>query len=246
MNQDLKQLIRLQSIDLAIQELRANIDKFPGISKALDEQLKAAQAGVEHAKERSKNNQSSRKKLESEISTIESKISKYRDQMMAVKTNEEYRALQHEIEHAQSGIRKIEDEILNLMMEAESSQGDIKAAEARLKEDQQKVEQERKHLTEVNQRDLSALESYLKERKEIEASISSDLLPHYERVRKHRGGIAVAPARNEVCEICQVRIRPQVFQEIRRNDQIIQCFSCNRILYYIPPPPPVEPAVTHA
>src|SRR5436190_18495285 len=232
MNQDLKQLIRLQSIDLAIQELRANIDKFPGISKALDEQLKAAQAGVEHAKERSKNNQSSRKKLESEISTIESKISKYRDQMMAVKTNEEYRALQHEIEHAQSGIRKIEDEILNLMMEAESSQGDIKAAEARLKEDQQKVEQERKHLTEVNQRDLSALESYLKERKEIEASISSDLLPHYERVRKHRGGIAVAPARNEVCEICQVRIRPQVFQEIRRNDQIIACDACQRILYY--------------
>ncbi len=232
MNQDLKQLIRLQTIDLAIQGLRANIDKFPGISKALDEQLRAAQAGLEHTKDKAKNNQSSRKKLESEISTIESKISKYRDQMMAVKTNEEYRALQHEIEHAQNGIRKIEDEILNLMMEAESSQTDIKAAEARLKEDQQKVEQERKQLTEGNQRDLSALESYLKERKEIEPSISSDLLPHYERVRKHRGGIAVAPARNEVCEICQVRIRPQVFQEIRRNNQIIACDACQRILYY--------------
>jgi predicted nucleic acid-binding Zn-ribbon protein len=231
MNQDLKQLIRLQTIDLAIQELRANVDKFPGISKALDDQLKAAQAGLEHAKDKSKNNQSSRKKLESEINTIESKISKYRDQMMAVKTNEEYRALQHEIEHAQNGIRKIEDEILNLMLEAETSQTDIKAAEARLKEDQQKVEHERKQLTEVNQRDLSALESYLKERKEVEASISTDLLPHYERVRKHRGGIAVAPARNEVCEICQVRIRPQVFQEIRRNDQIIACDACQRILY---------------
>src|SRR5437764_7633912 len=163
MNQDLKQLIRLQTIDLAIQELRANIDKFPGISKALDEQLKAAQAGVEHAKERSKNNQSSRKKLESEISTIESKISKYRDQMMSVKTNEEYRALQHEIEHAQSGIRKIEDEILNLMIQGETGQTDIKTAEARLKEDQAGVTEERKQLEEQNKRDLSALESYLKE-----------------------------------------------------------------------------------
>ena len=231
MNQDLKQLIRLQAIDLAIQELRTRIDKFPGISKALDEKLRSAQAALESAKERAKSNQGNRKKLESEIGSIESKISKYRDQMMAVKTNDEYRALQHEIEHAQNAIRKIEDDILNLMMDAESSQGDIKAAETRLKEDQQKVDQERKQLTEQNHHDLSALESYLKERKGIETAISSELLPRYERVRKARGGIAVAAARNEVCEICQVRIRPQVFQEIRRNDQIIACDACQRILY---------------
>ena len=231
MNQDLKQLIRLQTIDLAIQQLRTRIDKFPGISKALDEKLRSAQAALESIKERAKSNQGNRKKLESEISSIESKISKYRDQMMAVKTNDEYRALQHEIEHAQNAIRKIEDDILNLMVDAESSQGDIKVAEARLKEDQQKVDQERRQLTEQNQHDLSGLESYLKERKEIETSISSDLLPRYERVRKARGGIAVAAARNEVCEICQVRIRPQVFQEIRRNDQIIACDACQRILY---------------
>src|SRR5215475_1385750 len=139
MNSDLKQLIRLQAIDLSIQELRAGIDKFPGISKALDEKLRSSQAAVDAAKEKAKSNQGSRKRLESEISTIEGKISKYRDQMMAVKTNDEYRALQHEIEHAQSGIRKVEDDILNLMMEAETNQSDIKTAEVRLKEDQTKV-----------------------------------------------------------------------------------------------------------
>jgi len=231
MNSDLKQLIRLQSIDLSIQELRARVDKFPGISKALDEKLKWAQAGLDSAKEKAKSNQGNRKKLESDISTLESKISKYRDQMMSVKTNEEYRALQHEIEHAQSGIRKIEDEILNLMIQGETGQTDIKTAEARLKEDQAGVTEERKQLEEQNKHDLSALESYLKERKEIQASVSPDLVSQYERVRKHRGGIGVAAARNEVCEICQVRIRPQVFQEIRKNDQIIACDACQRILY---------------
>jgi predicted nucleic acid-binding Zn-ribbon protein len=231
MNSDLKQLIRLQTIDLSIQELRARIDKFPTISKALDEKLKSAQTGLETAKERVKNNQGNRKKLETEIGSIEGKISKYRDQMMAVKTNEEYRALQHEIEHAQSGIRKIEDDILNLMMEAETGQTDIKTAEVRLKEDQSKVHEERRSLEDENKRDLSALESYLKERKEIQDSVSSDLVSRYDRVRKHRGGIGVAAARNEVCEICQVRIRPQVFQEIRKNDQIIACDACQRILY---------------
>jgi hypothetical protein len=193
--------------------------------------LKAAQSAVEAAKEKAKSNQGNRKKLEGEISTIEGKISKYRDQMMAVKTNEEYRALQHEIEHAQLAIRKVEDDILNLMLEAETGQTDLKAAEALLKEDQQKVQAERKALEEGNKRDLGAMDSYLKERKEIETSVSSDLVSRYDRVRKHRGGIGVAPARNEVCEICKVRIRPQVFQDIRRNDQIIACDACQRILY---------------
>jgi len=231
MNSDLKQLIRLQAIDLSIQELRARIDRFPGISKALDEKLRSAQAAVATAQEKAKSNQGTRKKLEGEITAAESKISKYRDQMMAVKTNEEYRALQHEIEHAQQGIRKIEDEILNLMMEAETGQSELKGAEAHLKEDQQKVNTERKQLEEENKRDLGALEGYLKERKEIDASVPPDLISRYERVRKHRGGIGVAAARNEVCEICQVRIRPQVFQEIRRNDRIIACDACQRILY---------------
>src|SRR5262245_15109205 len=231
MNSDLKQLIRLQSIDLSIQELQARVDRFPSISKALNEKLRAAQTAVETAKEKAKSNQGTRKKLEADISSIESKISKYRDQIMAVKTNEEYRALQHEIEHAQNAIRKIEDEILNLMMDAETGQSDLKSAEARLKEDQQTVNVERKQLEEENKRDLSALESYVKERKEIEAVLSPELISRYERIRKHRGGIGVGPARNEVCEICQVRIRPQVFQEIRRNDQIIACDACQRILY---------------
>jgi hypothetical protein len=231
MNSDLRQLIRLQSIDLAVQEIRARIDRFPSISKALDEKLRAAHAAVGSAKERAKSNQGNRKKLESEISVIEGKISKYRDQMMAVKTNEEYWALQHEIEHAQQAIQKIEDQILNLMMDAETGQADLKAAEAQLMQDQEKVNTERRQLDEQNKRDLSALESYLKERKEIEAAVSSDLISRYERIRKLRGGIGVAAARNEVCEICQVRIRPQVFQEIRRNDQIIACDACQRILY---------------
>jgi predicted nucleic acid-binding Zn-ribbon protein len=231
MNSDLKQLIRLQSVDTSIQELRSRIDKFPGISKALDEKLRSAQAALDAAKEKTKNNQAQRKKLEADVTAIEAKISKYREQMMSVKTNEEYRALQHEIEHAQKAIRKVEDDILNLMQEAETSQAEIKTAEARLKEDQQKVNIERTALEEENKRDISALDGYLKERKEIETSISSDLIPRYERVRKHRGGVAVAPARDYVCELCQVRIRPQIFQEIRKNDQIIACDACQRILY---------------
>jgi predicted nucleic acid-binding Zn-ribbon protein len=231
MNAELKQLIRLQAIDLSIQEIRARTQQFPSISKALDAKLKSAQAGLEAAREKVKTNQSQRKKLEGDVSGTETKISKYRDQMMSVKTNEEYKAIQKEIEHAQQAIRKLEDEILNLMLEAETVQNEVRTAELRLKQDQQGVDQERKELEKVHQQDVSALESYEKERKEIENAVSSDILPRYERVRKHRGGIAVAAARNYICEVCKVRIRPQVYQEIMKNDQLIACDACQRILY---------------
>jgi uncharacterized protein len=231
MNSELKQLIRLQTIDLAIQEIRERIEKFPPISKALDEKLRSAQTAVETAKEKQKSNVTSRKKLEGDVSVGEGKISKYREQMLSVKTNEEYKAIQKEIEHAQAAIRKVEDEILNLMMEAETSQNEVKAAEIRLKEDQQRVNEERKELEKVNQQDVSALEAYQTERREIEKLVSSDLLPRYERVRNHRGGIGVAAAKDYMCDVCKVRIRPQVFQEIMRNDQLIACDACQRILY---------------
>jgi len=231
MNADLKRLIRLQTIDLDIQQLKTKIDLFPGISKGLDDKLRDANSQVASAQEKSKNNQATRKKLEGEVSGLETKISKYREQMLSVKTNEEYKALQKEIEHTQVAIRKVEDSILGLMLEAESSTQEIRQAEVRLKEDQQRVSQERRELEGEHQNDVTAMQSYITERKDLEGQISSDLLPRYERVRKFRGGIGISAARDYVCEVCQVRIRPQVFQEIRKNDKIIACDACQRILY---------------
>ena len=115
--------------------------------------------------------------------------------MMSVKTNEEYRALQNEIEHAQKHIRKIEDDILNLMMEAETVQAEIKTAEARLKEDQQRVDAERKQLEEENQAGPQRARG-LSEGAQGNRSLGfAGSVPRYDRVRKHRGGIGCAPPR---------------------------------------------------
>jgi predicted nucleic acid-binding Zn-ribbon protein len=232
MNSDLKHIIRIQSIDLSVQELRSRVEGFPAVSRKLDEKLGSATAALETTRDRIKANQANRKKFESDTSGHESRITKYREQMLSVKTNEEYKALQKEIDHAGAAIRKIEDEILALMMEAESLQQELKQAESRLKEDQRGVNEDRKVLEEENKKDRAALDSYLQERQQVAATITDDsLVARYERVRKARGGIAVAQARNYVCDVCKVRIRSQVFQEIRRNDRIIACDACQRILY---------------
>ena len=231
MHIDLKNLIRLQAVDIAVQELRDKTGAFPAKSKALDEKLSNALRGVVKVKDAIKHNQSQRKELESKVVDIEAKVSKYRDQLMSVKTNEEYKAMVKEIDYGQEGIQKEEDQILVLMEESESLAADLKNAETVLTEDQKMVQTEQVSLEESNRQDTGTLEAYLEERTGLEKDIDEDILSRYERVRGVRGGVALASASDEACDVCNVRMRPQIFQEVRKNSTIISCESCSRILY---------------
>ncbi len=155
--------------------------------------------------------------------------------------------MQHEIDAAQKELGVVEERVLERMMDADALAAEIKKAEQTLATEQREVDAEKKTLAE----ELTTVEAALKEatakRGTRIASLPPPLVALFEQVARARKGVAITTAtRDGLCAACHVRLRPQVFQEIRRNDQIIQCASCNRILYYIPPPPAVEPAVTHA
>jgi len=231
MNADLKKLIRLQAVDTAIAEYRRKTEAFPARSRALDEQLRSAREEVERAEAAIRANESRRKSLEARVSDIEAKVSKYRNQLMSVKTNEEYRAMVREIEYHQAAIGTEEDQILVLMEDVEELTAVLGRAKALLREDEKSVESNRARLEAVNAEDTRTLDAYLGERASLSREIDEDVLYRYDRVRKARGGVAVAAARDEECAICNVRMRPQIFQEVRRNDTIITCDSCGRILY---------------
>jgi len=231
MNEDLKKLIRLQEVDGEIAQYRARTEAFPAKSRALDEMLANALAGVEAAKARIKESQVRRKEHETRVTDLEAKISKYRDQMMAVKTNAEYKAMTHEIEFSERKIRAEEDQILAIMEKAEVLEADLKNSESALATDRGKVAEERAALEQLNEQDLRTLAAYEDERRKLAESIGPDAIAHYERVRKARGGVALAAATAEQCVVCHVKMRPQRFQDVRRNDSIISCDSCGRILY---------------
>ena len=231
MNSDLKILIRLQAVDLDIQKLRQKTEAFPAKSQALDDLLSSVKAVVSKTKDDIQGNQAKRKQLEVQVGHAESKISKYKEQLMSVKTNEEYKAMVKEIEYSQTSLGGTEDEILALMVEVETLEDALKAAEARLAEDEKTVRVDRSRLEELNSADTTALEAYLAERKVLAQGISEDVFSRYERIGKARGGVALSKATDEACELCNVRMRPQKFQEVRKNDQIIACDSCARILY---------------
>src|SRR5262249_34776499 len=180
-------------------------------------------------------NQKERKKCEGEIQMQEQKISKLKDQMVGAKTNEQYRAFQNEIEFCQKEIRKSEDRILELMSESDPLEKNVKAAETALKAEKAEVDAEKKQARERTTADEASAAELQKERAGIVKDVSPAVYQRYERARAARKGIGVAEAVDGRCSRCNMALRPQFFQDLKRGDQIMSCESCQRILYYNPP-----------
>ena len=235
MHSDLKLVIRLQEIDNRLAELTREISALPKHIGEIEKKLVSHERKLEADKAALAGNQKERKKCESDIQVQEQKISKLKDQMLQAKTNEQYRAFQHEIEFCENEIRKFEDRILELMGESEPLDKNVKAAEAALKAERTQVEGEKQQARERTAVDQRAADELHQERSKIVAGVTSSTYQLYERVRKGRRGIAVAEAVGGRCSACQMSVRPQFAQELKRGDTIMSCESCQRILYYNPP-----------
>jgi len=232
---DIEQVNRLQALDMRISELEREIATLPKhiaqIEKALDShnrRLEADRAALSA-------NQKERKSLEDDAKVESQKISKLKDQMLGAKTNEQYRAFQHEITFCEQAIRKAEDRILDLMSEAEPLDANVKKAEAALKEEKQHVEAEKARARERTAQDQKQLEQHHGERKVVVAALKAQTYSAYERIRKKWHGTAVAEVVDGRCSACQIVLRPQFFQDLRHSDDLMFCESCGRILFYNPP-----------
>ena len=240
MHPDIQKLIELQQIDSRIAALRAEIAALPKEVAAIEAKLAGSKAKVEAAQAAIKSDEGARRKHESDIKDQQEKISKYRDQSLKVKTNQEYKALLTEIEHAEKEIAKLEDKILEIMVAADTRKETLKQAEATLKADTAENEKEKEHARKQTAEDEKELAELAAHRKELRSGVAEETLTHYDRVLKLRGSVMAAVYEDESCSACRVRLRPQVYQDVMSNEQIVTCFYCNRILYFVPPPPKEE------
>ncbi len=236
MTVEIEQVTRLQSFDKTIADLEREIATLPKhiaqIEKALDSHLRRLEADRAALAA----NQKERKHLEDEVKLEGQKASKLRDQMLGAKTNDQYRAFQHEIAFCETAIRQAEDRTLDLMSESEPLDANVKKAEAALKEEKQQVEAEKARVRERTAADQKQLDEVKAERQQLVASLSKPAYSAYERIRKKwRGGSAVAEAVAGRCSACQILLRPQFFQELRHSEEMMFCESCGRILFYNPP-----------
>jgi predicted nucleic acid-binding Zn-ribbon protein len=234
MHPDLQHLIQLQDLDLAADRARRRIAELPAARQALDARVADKTAQVTRNKERIAAGQAARREVEKELAVVQGRLSKYKGQLMEVKTNKEYQAMQKEMATAEHDVRAHEDTLLEHMEQAETLAAELKEAEAALKAEQAVVARDHKVLEAESAEIEQELVRLTAARTEVIATLSRDVLALFERVAHGRKGVAVAEARDGLCTVCHVRLRPQVFNEVRRNDALHQCDSCTRILYYVP------------
>ena len=238
MNPDLEKLVRLHQVDSDLRRVESELAALPRLRQEIDDRLAGERSRLDTAKAALEGSLKARKQNEASVQDLETKRSKYKGQLMEVKTNREYTAVLHEIEGVERDIKAREDVILEEMERAEALGQDVKREEADFKPVEADAKTGKANL-DARAATLGAEAQRLgKERDEVAASVPEESLALYRRVAKQRG-TGVAEAREGMCQSCHVRMRVQIWVEVRKNDQILQCESCSRIVFYEPPPPTV-------
>jgi uncharacterized protein len=230
---EIENLLQLQDADKEIRRLQDEIAELPKRVAAIEQKLAGTKAQLEKAQTAVKADEAARRKHDTTISDLRGKISKYRDQSLDVKTNDQYKALLHEIQFAEQEIAATEDKILELMLNADARDKEVKAAQAELKEETAEIEKEKVAARERTAEDERQLAEWRGKRDSMRAGVSEDMLRHYDRVSKFRGS-GIAEVRDQKCMACQVMLRPQIYNEVRSGQQTMVCDSCQRILYFNP------------
>lgn len=220
----------LQQLDLELGELEDNLEKYPQEMIRYEEELKRIKESVSKTKEEF--NGRKKKKMEKELNLAENKdkVKRLEGKLFEIKTYKEYEAFQKEVAEAKKLTAEIEEEILKEMEAVEDLESLLKEKESELAEKEKEYEQV---INSYNGKisDLkSVYETKKQEKKRVTSIVSPEILSIYERIRT-RNGLALAPARNEICTGCNMNIPPQLFNEVLTSSRMIQCPNCHRILY---------------
>jgi predicted nucleic acid-binding Zn-ribbon protein len=238
MNADLEKLVRLHQLDVELTRLEAERAEIPRQRAALEERIARDRARLDAARAASEASAKARKQHESAVQDLEGKRSKYKGQLMDVKTNKEYTAMLHEIENVEREIRAREDLVLEEMEKAEGLSRAVRNEETDFKVVEQEGRTERSGLDAREVKLTAEAERCRKERDALVLAIPEEPRQIYQRVARLRG-TGVAEARDGVCQTCRMKMRLQVWVELRTTETLFQCESCSRILFYEPPPPTV-------
>lgn len=235
MSPDIQTVVRLQNIDNRIGETRQEIAQLPKHIAEIETALHSHQRQLEADEAALAGNEKERRALEGKVQESEQKISRLKNQMLEAKTNEQYRAFQHEISFCEDEIRKSEDRILDLMSESEPLEENVQKAKDALAEEKKQVEAEKEEARKRTEADKAELEKLLAERKELAAKLNKRIYSTYERTRKRYHGYAIAEVVDGTCSACHIALRPQFFQDLRKGKDLMLCESCSRLLYYNAP-----------
>ena len=231
MHSDLEQLLVLQDRQQKIRQIQTEIKTLPLERAHLESQLAASAAGVEALKQRGRLLEVERKKLELDVGTRTESITRLKMQQYQTRKNDEFQAIGHEIERYENEIRKLEDQELELMIEADKLKGEIEAADKSARATKDTISrqladlQTKSKALETQQQELGT------EREALAAQIDADLLDQFERLFNSKGDAAVVAVEHGVCTGCHMKVTTATASRVKAGKEIVSCENCGRILY---------------
>lgn len=233
MNEILRLLQELQVVDNRAASLRAQMAELPKNLAAVATSREQAKARVADAEQRLSAAEHARRDQEGELQLENERLSKYRKQLYQVKTNKEYEAILHEITGSEKRIGEIEERVLLAMEGVDQAKGDVAESRRAFQEASRACDGEeaalRARMAEV-ERETASAEA---ERAALAPAIDAVTLTRYEQIRARRGGVAVVEARQGTCQGCRVQLPPQLYNELFREEEMLTCQSCQRILFVV-------------
>jgi len=232
MLQTIEKLLVLQDRDRKIHRVQEELAHISPERESLRAKASSTQAQLDAAKNRVKQIESERKRLEIEVESKKSQIEKYANQQLQTRKNEEYRALAQEIEHCKTEITNLEDKEIELMEQAEAAQKEVLRAMANASEAKKLLDSQ---VAQLDQREAN-LKKELGElqtgRAELASAVDETARVRYERLLKSKGDNVIVGIAHGVCGGCHMKLPAQILVNCRSEKELVGCSNCGRILYY--------------
>ncbi|MBI4495584.1 MAG: hypothetical protein HY697_01485 [Deltaproteobacteria bacterium] len=232
MRELLERLLALQTVDLKIQEMGRGKAEIPQRIASLEEELRREEEKMAAERADLERLQKERRQKEKELEEETDRVKKAESRVFEIKTNKEYQAVLKEIEGAKKLNRQREEEILAILEKVEEKQLYLKETEQQLALHRQEFQGRISELTRHAAAYDEEMASGEREREERQRKIPPELLSRYRRLQEKRHGIAVARVVNGVCQACHMNLRPQLYIELQKQEVLIECPNCNRILFW--------------
>ena len=231
MHSELEQLLVLQDRQQKIRQILTEIKTLPLERAHLESQLAATAAGVESLKLKGRQVEVERKKLELDVGTRTESIARLKTQQYQTRKNDEFQAIGHEIERYENEVRKLEDQELELMIEADKLRAEIEAADKTARATKESISRQLIDL-ETKSKALGARQQELEtERESLASKIDADLLDQFERMFNSKGDAAIVAVEHGVCTGCHMKVTTATAARVKAGKEIVSCEQCGRILY---------------
>ncbi len=232
MDEQISLLIQLQEIDGKLRTLVEQKKRLPEILAEFERRRAANKANLEQVKENLQLAQKNKRDRDKDLEVEVQKVEKLKTRTAEIKNNKEYQALLKEIESAEQANKAIEDDILSLMEKIDAASAGIITAENRAQEEEEALQAEQKNIEAEFAKTETELKAIEHSRQDFVTRIQPVVYARYQKLIVTKAGIAITEARGESCSGCYMSIPPQVFVNVKKNENIITCPNCSRILYF--------------